>query len=359
VRQNLILACVSLLLAFAAMELGLRRAYPLPAPWLEPQTRHLQSPLLGWVLPPSSQSYTIDAPVDVNSHGLRDDEMPREKPVGELRLLCLGDSFTFALGVRFEDLWVQQLERGLAAEWAPRPVQAINAGVAGYNTRQELIYLLSEGFSWSPDVVVVGFYWNDLVGNDERLPDLEETPKVTKQAEDDYETAARGDDHLLPGWLRNPLRRSLVLYLGVTRAKQIASLLAPPTDRYAQVQKALLAGDTAFLEPYWRDTARRLREIAGAARAREIPVVLLAFPMENQVRREYPEMARVWGDALREAWGPTGLPLVDLEAAYREATAAGGPDDPWLPYDLHPNARGMAIAAEAVRAAIRERGLLR
>jgi hypothetical protein len=70
-------------------------------------------------------------------------------------------------------------------------------------------------------------------------------------------------------------------------------------------------------------------------------------------------MARVWGDALREAWGPTGLPLVDLEAAYREATAAGGPDDPWLPYDLHPNARGMAIAAEAVRAAIRERGLLR
>jgi lysophospholipase L1-like esterase len=260
----------------------------------------------------------------------------------------LGDSFTFALGVRFEDLYAQQLERRLNAAHTPRRFQVINAGVAGYNTRQELIYLTSEGLSLEPDLVVVGFYWNDLVGNEAPLPDAATTPKIAADQEQTEHA------HFLPAWIRDPLRQSLAIYLGVQAVKNAWNLVRPPQNEYVTVQEALLGGDRDTLEPYWNATAQRLREIAQAARERGVPVILLAFPMENQLLRRYPEL--VWGERLREIWAPTGFALVDLEPAYRHERESGR--NPFLPYDLHPNPHGMEVASDALYRAIRERGYL-
>ncbi len=345
---------VSLIASLAVTALlaeGALRLFFVPAPpWREPQTRHVESPLLGWGLPPGSRSFTIDAPVSVNAHGLRDDEFPRAKPPGETRVLALGDSFTFALGVRFEDLYVQQLERLLDARHPERRHQVINAGVAGYNTRQELIYLRAEGLGFEPDLVTVGFYWNDLLGNEEPLPDLA-TPRLPER----IETLGRDERrHTLPPWIRERLRSSVLLYQVVTRAKRLGQAFDPPTDPYSRAQQALLEGDAAVLDPLWEATGRRLRELAAALEPGAIPAVLVVFPMENQIRRDYPQL--VFAERLREIWEPTGHPLVDLEPAYRAALEAG--DNPFLPYDLHPNALGMRIAAEAIYQAIRDGGLL-
>jgi hypothetical protein len=48
--------------------------------------------------------------------------------------------------------------------------------------------------------------------------------------------------------------------------------------------------------------------------------------------------------------------LIDLTAAYRASLRAG--ENPFLPYDLHPNTAGMRIAADALYAVIREKGYL-
>jgi lysophospholipase L1-like esterase len=340
-----VLAAMGLLLEGVA-----RMVWPVPPTWHEPQTRHLRSPLLGWVLPPGSSSYTIDAPVSVNSHGLRDEEFPLARPPGERRILALGDSFTFALGVAFEDLYVQQLERMLAERRPGERFQVINTGIGGYNTRQELLFLLARGFAFQPDVITVGFYWNDLVFNEAPLPDVTTTPVLEPGAKLHGEAGG----HTLPSWLRDRLRRSVLLYQMVIRAKVLRYAFATPSDEYSLVQRALLEGDQEYLAPFWRSAGQRLLEIAAAARERGAPVVLLAFPMENQLIRDYPRM--VWGEKLREIWAPTGMPFVDVEPAYREALAAGR--NPFLPYDLHPNALGMRIAAEGLLAAITSHGLL-
>ena len=49
-------------------------------------------------------------------------------------------------------------EKGLAAE-------VINTGVAGNSTAEELIFLEQEGIKYRPDVVVLGFFGNDLHEN--------------------------------------------------------------------------------------------------------------------------------------------------------------------------------------------------
>ena len=349
--RNLTLLTVSFLVTCALMEGVLRLFYAVPPTWVEPQTRHLKSPLLGWVLPPSSESFTIDAPVRVNALGLRDRELEVPKPPGTKRVLCLGDSFTFALGVRLEDLYVKQLERRLAGDPGDARIEVINAGVAGYNTRQELITLLTLGFSLEPDLVVVGFYWNDLVGNEDPLPDLEETPRIAGGEKLPSEEARAS---WIPAPIRDTLRKSVLLYLSVTGAKGLAARLDPPTDPYSIVQRALLSGDDATLEPYWKATETRLLEIAGAAKARGIPVILLVFPSENEVRHDFPRL--VFGERLETIWAATGFPFLDLTAEYRASLRAG--QNPFLPYDLHPNAVGMRIASDALYGVIRARGYL-
>jgi lysophospholipase L1-like esterase len=348
--RNLILLALSVLCGGTIMELALRQIYEPPPVWREPQIRHLRSPLLGWVLPPSHEgSFSLDAPIRTNALGLRDDEIPETKPPGETRILGLGDSFTFALAIRFEDLWVQQLERQLNEDAGSRRFQVINAGVAGYNSRQELIYLLARGFDLDPDLVVVAFYWNDLVGNEEPLPDLASTPLYSDEIH-----PPDLQHHTLPKGLRDALRRSLVVYLGVTRAKALAYGRRPPSTALERVQHALLSGDEATLEPFWTATAARLREIAAAGAGRSVPVVLLHLPMEEQIRR--PGSGIALGGRLVELWRPTGWPAVDLEPLYRAALGRG--ENPFLPYDLHPNEVGMRIAAEALHRALLESGLV-
>lgn len=343
------------LFMLGVLELAVRQVFPQPATWHDPQITHLESPMLGWVLPPGHDAFTIDAPVSVNDLGYRDDAFSREKPDGEYRILGLGDSFSFALGVWFEDLWVQQLERALDGRvGAGRTPQVINAAVAGYNTRQELIVLESEGWTLDPDLVIVAFYWNDLVGNEEPLPDYDTTPRIA----DDQLTWERGErqqDHLIPSSIRDTLRRSVLLYQATIRTKQVMAAFRPPTGDYAHVQRSLLEGDDAALAPFWRATEKRLLQIAESATKRGVPVILMVFPMENEIKIDFPDMKMA--EKLREIWAPTGLPFIDLAPAFRQSLDAG--DNPFLPYDLHPNAIGMKIASDRLLELIEGEGLAR
>ncbi|MBK7947576.1 MAG: hypothetical protein IPK00_02260 [Deltaproteobacteria bacterium] len=349
-KIKLLVLALSISISIVLVEAALRLLYDVPPDWEEPQTRHLLDPQLGWILPHDDQSFTIDAPVETNSLGLRDDPMPIEKPPGETRILALGDSFTFALGVRFEDLYVQRLERLLNRESPGRRFQVINAGVAGYNTTQELVFLQADGLRYEPDLITIGFYWNDLLGNDKPLP-VVEGPIRRDEAR---ETESADPGHLLPAFIRNRMRRSLVLYLGVTRAKNVVAALGQPENELVGIQRDIIEGDADALERYWSATGGRLRELASAAAERGIPVLLVSFPMENQVRQPTP--SPVYAEALRAEWAPTGMPMIELEAAYRASFEAGS--NPYLPYDLHPGPIGMQIAADAIEGEIRRQGWL-
>ncbi|MEZ5977106.1 MAG: SGNH/GDSL hydrolase family protein [Planctomycetota bacterium] len=61
-----------------------------------------------------------------NSLGFRDEEFSATKPAGQVRLLCVGDSFTFGNGVEAEDTRVEQAE-DLLRERLHTDVQAVNA----------------------------------------------------------------------------------------------------------------------------------------------------------------------------------------------------------------------------------------
>ena len=99
-----------------------------------------------------------------NNRGLRDSRnFAYDKPPGVLRVLSLGDSHTQGYEVRQDSTFSAVLERYLESHSVK--AQVLNAGVSGYSTAEELAYLVSEGYKYKPDIVVVGFYANDFEDN--------------------------------------------------------------------------------------------------------------------------------------------------------------------------------------------------
>ncbi len=161
---NVFLAiAVSLLIALAVFEGGLRLIGLGPT-----KTLNQFDPQIGWVkranASTSRATNEFDVTFDINSLGLRDDPMESPaKPEDTFRVVCLGDSFTLGFSVAREDLFVDQLESTWNAEG--RKVDVINTGTEGYSTDQQVVWLLENGDTYQPDLVLLFPYDNDIYWN--------------------------------------------------------------------------------------------------------------------------------------------------------------------------------------------------
>jgi hypothetical protein len=100
----------------------------------------------------------------INNKGFRDsDDYEYAKPEGTVRILALGDSHTSGYEVRQEYSYPEVLEQMLSARGISS--QVINAGISGFSTAEELVFLENEGIKYLPDFVVLGFYANDFEDN--------------------------------------------------------------------------------------------------------------------------------------------------------------------------------------------------
>jgi hypothetical protein len=116
----------------------------------------------GWALRPSIRAMRVfgEHVLNSNSRGLRGDrEYAYEKPAGVRRLVVLGDSFTFGEGVSDDETYSHHLERLLPG------TEVLNLGVHGYGHDQMLLFLREEGLKYRPDVVLLGFLYDDMERN--------------------------------------------------------------------------------------------------------------------------------------------------------------------------------------------------
>ena len=118
--------------------------------------------LLGWSLKPGQQKTLETAEFSIelefNSDGLRDSEYSRVQ-TSRKRVLVLGDSLVWGWGVEKEKIFFELLDNKYS-DW-----EFINAGVAGYGTDQQLLYLKQRGITYNPDVIILLFNQNDFRNN--------------------------------------------------------------------------------------------------------------------------------------------------------------------------------------------------
>ncbi|MGH9199652.1 MAG: SGNH/GDSL hydrolase family protein [Vicinamibacterales bacterium] len=158
---------VAVAAAMASIEVGVRMR------WDERRGMpgfYMSDPILGQRLTPGYDGWFAGVPVRINSLGFRDlRDYTVKKPAGTFRILVFGDSVTFGHGALFETTYPFLLEARLKA-WRPDVNWEVwNLSVPGYNTSQELAYLKEVGGPYDPDLVIVGFYENDLADNAQEL----------------------------------------------------------------------------------------------------------------------------------------------------------------------------------------------
>ena len=130
------------------------------------------SDFLPFVLKKSTTCYfkqeEFNHAVLINKLGYRNREFDVEKKNGVLRILIVGDSFTFGHGAADDDTYSSQLEKFLQKDF--KNIEVINAGHASsFSPDSYYLYLKNLGVKLKPNLVIVGFFiFNDIT-------DLKET----------------------------------------------------------------------------------------------------------------------------------------------------------------------------------------
>jgi lysophospholipase L1-like esterase len=311
----------------------------------------------------------------INALGLRGEDLPAERDPQELRVLCVGDSFTFGGGVETHEAWPQQLQ-ALVGPPETSGIRVLNGGANGWDTPWQRLYLEKRGLKETePDVVVLGWNWNDL----------HTVPNAPQNAARQFLKAENSWLSLFEDW---PMLRGSHLYrwfycqgpgrTAIPTDKQlrdgyvsyqagIANVAIEP-ERKLEGMRRRLFGDSPPDLAFWESTDTTQWRSVRAERARidalcrdagaEFVVALLTEPTWEGPGT-FPGVERMAAllDALGVAW-------VDLQPEFLErtpdGTLQGRREKLWLRYDFaHPNADGQALFARAVQALLDERGLLR
>jgi hypothetical protein len=263
----------------------------------------------------------------LNSRGYRDLERTLSKPEGVRRVVCLGDSFTWGVGVLFDDAWPQRIERGLSRERG-EPWEAVVLAEPGLNAVQIASRLATEGFDYEPDVVVFAWVLNDSEGED---------AAESRRAADWVEESRRK-----PSALESLLDRSALVRLVRTRIRATVE-----NRERTRNFRSMYAEDDAG----WLAAQEALRTMGGLCRSRGIPLVVAIFPLfGNPLDEGYPfaaEHAKV-----ARAAEAAGAKVVDLLPRFRglrwDLLVVDGPRDE------HPNEIAHRIAAQALVRAVDE-----
>jgi hypothetical protein len=330
-----LLALLALVVPLTLLDCGLR-------PFVDPKTTiYARDPELGWKLVPGADDEYGGIRVQVNARGLRGPEVAVPKPPGVFRILWLGDSVTFGHGVaRVEDLFPFRVADGLSARLGRR-VESVDAGVGGWAPWQQRAWLEREGWSYAPDLVVVGFVLNDLT---------EPLSLVRYGGQGEGWQLARSARGQLDRWLSESALVTVLRTGFVTLRFGADVRRGAAAAETRDVARLAAEPDAPQWQQSWRLTASNLERLFASSRARGVPVALLIFPYAFQLDAP-PALAEPQRRVAAIA-GASDVPALDL---LQPLAARGGA----LFLDAsHLSVAGHAAASEAIEAFLLERGLV-
>lgn len=262
--------------------------------------------------------------VVTNALGLRDDELPQEKPAEEYRVVALGDSFTMSQGADFEDTWTRVLERDLARVERSRRVRVLCAGVPGSDPVFALHLLERALLPLRPDLVLLVMNGSDLTdvmvrGGFERF-------------QPDGVLRYRDGPRWEPLFARSQLVRHVVFDYG--RFDYLLLDADVRAAREAEAAEVLV------------DAGRRLQAL-GQAAGFQAAVVL--HPLLQEVHPGPAGPGGLWRHGVGRRLAALGLPVWDVLPDLRERIEPDSLEEWYWPIDTHFTPRGYRLLAEAVK----------
>ncbi len=267
---NLILLAISLAAAFVLGELAAR--FRLAAWPFEPEPMEL--PYL--TEKDANLRWRFSSEEGRNSLGLRSREI-EPKGADVLRILFLGDSLVWTGETSSGRLYTEVIEENLnRAVTGGRRIEVINAGIPGYTTDQELEFLRVYGLELEPDLVLLGFVFNDVYPGFLHRPTRDNMLAIDPAAR-----LYRFDVGSPPGSLlaRSFLAHEIAYAVDLIRQRAAGEPIFP-FERRADFYLAW--------KPYsWEHPRRTLEAFDRLLADSRVPWAMVIFPIGDQVDETY------------------------------------------------------------------------
>jgi lysophospholipase L1-like esterase len=320
VRFQMLMLAASGVFGLVLAEVGIRILDPLGISYYDDLARY-QADLVtdedvGYRHRPGLKTRYYGTDVSCNTLGFRDREFG-EKGADEFRVMVLGDSVTFGVGVEEGETFSRRLEPLLSARLG-RPVRTMNFGVASYNTMQELACLEKFSDSLVPDLVICLFVDNDVV-----LKVGNFGPRLTREA------------------AKPSPARTIMKWLGKSWLYRVAVHVL----RHRGESEGMIPRDSKG----WIGSMGALGEMAEHCRVRDMGFVTFLWRT-----RPGPLTDALWED-ISMAAKQGNFPAADVGPWFADVDLNTIRNSP---VDGHPNALGHEISAKGMAAFLLESGLL-
>ncbi len=261
--------------------------------------------------------------IDTNSEGLRDIDHVSGK--GEFKILALGDSFAFGNGVELSETYLSMLEHMLNNNPKGQKFSIIKAGVVGYSTYNEKVYLEKQGLKYHPDMVMVQFWWDDL-GVDQ----------ITYLADTGFLTTGKIRSNAQLRLFLNRYFRSYALMRRVFTVISKKSLFACRITKTSESQSSLNAKFAV--------TLREFKEIEALCGGSNISCLFILIPPKELVYAN--KALQLQWQSFCDFLNNNNIQYLDTLPALSKAISRGEPV--YFRIDPHLNKTGHKILAEEI-----------
>ncbi len=308
-----------------------------PVPLADPNLVEIHRPSMryGYELIPGATGFGTGGEwIKIGPGGYRD-HGSLSRGVGP-RIVALGDSFTFGMGVDVEDGYVAQLEVLLHQRHGD--VQTINLGVIAYAFWHYLELLDHRVLDLDPALVVIGMFIDDILRPERPTHVVPRRSFESTQVDEYSQWRLINVYRNIVTWLEARYRsqRGAEYLRSIERRREWIGPSSPNNDYY-RVQTGRL--DTEVYAAFRRAVER----LSGWSKTHGIPVLVVLIPDSTQLGS--PERQIVNRQVEREL-ARLAIPFVDVTPRFERV-----PDPRTLflfPIDAHTNAAGHALIAEAI-----------
>jgi lysophospholipase L1-like esterase len=349
--RGLAATAVAALIAFGACEVAARMIFPAPPDRTrQPPLAYLYDPEIRYVLAPNQQGWIDDGLVTVNAQGFRSrTPTALPKPDGRFRVVTLGDSVAIGMGVADDETFSAQTERLLRQRFPGKDLDVVNLGVPGYDTRQEVGLLRRHVAQLKPDLVLVGFYSNDV-------PDVLEgdvTPAGTPIAAGQQRAGqVLHMDSTNPSFADRYLRRSRIIFIAGRTFNRVRGAGESGMARLVIETNMVQGKRMPEIDTAWRKIGTQLQALQALAKDQGFSCAIVALPPRELVTGQYPGSTYV--SQLHAVADPVGFPVIDPVPAMMAKRS--DKDGLYIAYDRnHPDALGHLAIAEAIVSQIQDR----